>query len=209
MQMLEMGIPRANAELALEETGNVGVEVATEWLFLVPQHVLTQHLEERAAINSAHGPGSCRRDSRFESRDLDVPLSLEPRRAPLADVRVVAAGAKHTVVLTDKGVFAWGANAHGQLGLGDTESRALPCQVLALDGVGEAFVQASCGEAHTLLLAASGCVYGCGDCAAGQLTQRGTHVTAAAAAMRAGSGEVPPQAMEVAAAPMRRRRGLG
>ncbi len=31
--MVEMGIPGDQAELALHETGNVGVEVATEWLF--------------------------------------------------------------------------------------------------------------------------------------------------------------------------------
>ena len=31
--LVEMGIPEEQAELALSETGNVGVEVATEWLF--------------------------------------------------------------------------------------------------------------------------------------------------------------------------------
>lgn len=38
--MVEMGIPSDQAELALHETGNVGVEVAAEWLFAVPQDVL-------------------------------------------------------------------------------------------------------------------------------------------------------------------------
>jgi uncharacterized UBP type Zn finger protein len=33
MVMLEMGIPKHKAEQALTETGNMGVEVATEWLF--------------------------------------------------------------------------------------------------------------------------------------------------------------------------------
>jgi hypothetical protein len=33
MAMLEMGIPKHKAEVALTETGNMGVEVATEWLF--------------------------------------------------------------------------------------------------------------------------------------------------------------------------------
>jgi hypothetical protein len=42
--MSEMGIPSEQAELALHETGNVGVEVATEWLFSVPQDVLEIHL---------------------------------------------------------------------------------------------------------------------------------------------------------------------
>ena len=31
--LVEMGIPSEQAELALAETGNVGVEVAAEWLF--------------------------------------------------------------------------------------------------------------------------------------------------------------------------------
>ena len=42
--MAEMGIPSDQAELALHETGNVGVEVATEWLFSVPHDVLETHL---------------------------------------------------------------------------------------------------------------------------------------------------------------------
>lgn len=33
MALVEMGIPSEQAELALAETGNVGVEVAAEWLF--------------------------------------------------------------------------------------------------------------------------------------------------------------------------------
>lgn len=37
MAMLEMGIPKHKAEVALTETGNVGVEVATEWLFSAPE----------------------------------------------------------------------------------------------------------------------------------------------------------------------------
>ena len=42
--MAEMGIPSDQAELALHETGNVGVEGATEWLFSVPPDVLETHL---------------------------------------------------------------------------------------------------------------------------------------------------------------------
>ncbi|KFM29144.1 Ubiquitin-protein ligase E3A [Auxenochlorella protothecoides] len=42
--MLEMEIPQDRAELALHETGNVGVEVAAEWLFSVPDDVLETHL---------------------------------------------------------------------------------------------------------------------------------------------------------------------
>jgi uncharacterized UBP type Zn finger protein len=41
--MMEMGIPKHKAEVALSETGNVGVEVATEWLFSTPD---TSHFEQ-------------------------------------------------------------------------------------------------------------------------------------------------------------------
>jgi hypothetical protein len=41
--MMEMGIPKHKAEVALAETGNVGVEVATEWLFSAPD---TQQFEQ-------------------------------------------------------------------------------------------------------------------------------------------------------------------
>lgn len=53
--LMDMGIPKEKAELALIETKNHGVEVATEWLFSapessteqVPQQELSQQLEER------------------------------------------------------------------------------------------------------------------------------------------------------------------
>jgi Regulator of chromosome condensation (RCC1) repeat len=50
--MLEMGIPKHKAELALAETGNVGVEVATEWLFSAadaaqqPAEATAPHLQQ-------------------------------------------------------------------------------------------------------------------------------------------------------------------
>lgn len=43
MAMLEMGIPKHKAEVALTETGNVGVEVATEWLFSAPESAQFEH----------------------------------------------------------------------------------------------------------------------------------------------------------------------
>jgi len=45
----------------------------------------------------------------------------------------VAAGAMHSLVLTESGeVYAWGDNAFGQLGLGDTEDRLTPTKVTDL-----------------------------------------------------------------------------
>jgi alpha-tubulin suppressor-like RCC1 family protein len=47
---------------------------------------------------------------------------------PLAGL---ACGANHSLVVTVSGaVFAWGANSHGQLGLGDFEDRLVPTQAV-------------------------------------------------------------------------------
>ena len=70
--MMDMGIPNEKAELALSETGNVGVEVATEWLFSVPDHVLEKHL--------ASEPNTPVEATQQNSEDTRV---LLPRRVPL------------------------------------------------------------------------------------------------------------------------------
>ena len=77
MAMLEMGIARHHAELSLEETGNVGVEVATEWLFSLPPHVLRQRVAEREGI----GPPACPESQHSSAHE--VQRALEPRRVPL------------------------------------------------------------------------------------------------------------------------------
>ena len=70
--MMDMGIPNEKAELALSETGNVGVEVATEWLFSVPDHVLEKHL--------ASEPNTPVEAAQQSPEDTRV---LVPRRVPL------------------------------------------------------------------------------------------------------------------------------
>ena len=70
--MMDMGIPNEKAELALSETGNVGVEVATEWLFSVPDHVLEKHL--------ASEPNTPVEAAQQNPEDTRV---LVPRRVPL------------------------------------------------------------------------------------------------------------------------------
>jgi hypothetical protein len=43
------------------------------------------------------------------------------------NVQQISVGAQHSIALTDAGrVFAWGANSHGQLGVGDLLSRKSP-----------------------------------------------------------------------------------
>ncbi len=94
--MLEMGIPKAQAELALEETGGVGVEVATEWLFSLPPHVLSQHLAmrgleqqqmqhagtSRGAAASLGSPAFRGSQPAGAAKD-EVRGALEPRRVPV------------------------------------------------------------------------------------------------------------------------------
>lgn len=70
--MMDMGIPNEKAELALSETGNVGVEVATEWLFSVPDHVLEKHL--------ASEPNTPVEATQQSPEDTRV---LVPRRVPM------------------------------------------------------------------------------------------------------------------------------
>ena len=55
-------------------------------------------------------------------------------------------------------VFAFGANYNGQLGLGDTDNRAIPFRVEQLRG--KRIVQVSAGGGHSLALSVAGEVFG-------------------------------------------------
>ncbi|KAL3132600.1 hypothetical protein ABBQ32_009129 [Trebouxia sp. C0010 RCD-2024] len=153
--MMDMGIPNEKAELALSETGNVGVEVAAEWLFSVPDHVLEKHLasEPNTPVEAAQNP-----------EDHRVML---PRRVPLQHVRCVAAGGHHTVAVTDTAVCAWGSNSCGQLGTRTFMDKASPTEIKELEGARVDHV--ACGAQHTLFLCRDGTVYGCGSTEYGQL----------------------------------------
>lgn len=51
-------------------------------------------------------------------------------------VAQISAGRTHSLVLTEDGdVYSWGANASGQLGLGDTTTRSTPTKIAALSGL--------------------------------------------------------------------------
>lgn len=154
--MMDMGIPNEKAELALSETGNVGVEVATEWLFSVPDHVLEKHL--------ASEPNTPVEAAAQNPEDHRVML---PRRVPLQHVRCVAAGGHHTVAVTDTAVCAWGSNSCGQLGTRTFKDKASPTDIKELEGTGVDNV--ACGAQHTLFLCRDGTVYGCGSTEHGQL----------------------------------------
>lgn len=156
--MLDMGIPEDQAELALMETGNVGVEVAAEWLFSVPADVLESHLSGDSMMM----------DSPTASLDA-TPLSILqqtgivniPRRVPLQKVRNVAAGAHHTLACTDDDVYSWGCNSHGQLGNGTFKNEKHPYHIACLHG--HRITQVAAGSRHSVFLSVDGSIYACGD----------------------------------------------
>ena len=83
-----------------------------------------------------------------------------------AYLRMVETG-QHGNSSSIAGVYAWGLNAGGQLGIGDTRSRAAPVPVMPLMGRRVALV--ACGGYHTLLLMEDTALLAFGDNRRGQL----------------------------------------
>ncbi|MDR3202828.1 MAG: hypothetical protein LBT54_06830, partial [Bifidobacteriaceae bacterium] len=78
----------------------------------------------------------------------------------------VAAGSWHSLALTENGlVYAWGYNADGQLGLGDTAYRAVP-HLVALPAKA---VHVAAGSGHSLARTEDGRVFAWGNNDNGQL----------------------------------------
>eukprot|EP00049_Salpingoeca_infusionum_P016577 m.340471 g.340471 ORF g.340471 m.340471 type:complete len:1615 (-) comp16105_c0_seq2:2986-7830(-) len=63
-----------------------------------------------------------------------TPLVVEHFNLFQIKVHGVACGAEHTIVRTDDGLYAWGNNDMGQLGLGHFESRDKPTKIEELNG---------------------------------------------------------------------------
>ncbi len=92
--------------------------------------------------------------------DVDLPAGTT--------ITAVAAGAAHSLALTSTGAaLAWGNNADGQLGNGDTTNRSTPVDVDLPAGVTITAVAA--GGLHSLALTAAGAVVAWGRNASGQL----------------------------------------
>eukprot|EP00039_Didymoeca_costata_P003827 m.69931 g.69931 ORF g.69931 m.69931 type:complete len:1528 (+) comp12093_c0_seq7:85-4668(+) len=73
----------------------------------------------------------------------------------------VACGAEHTMAFGPDGLYAWGAGAHGKLGLGDEDNRNMPQLVPEVGRV----KQVACGGDFTLALLAdwTPLAWGCGS----------------------------------------------
>ncbi|ONM36451.1 regulator of chromosome condensation1 [Zea mays] len=82
-----------------------------------------------------------------------VPKLVDATSLENKNARSVSCGARHSAIITDEGeVFCWGWNKYGQLGLGDSMDRNVPCSV-PVDAYHP--LNVSCGWWHTLVLADS------------------------------------------------------
>jgi alpha-tubulin suppressor-like RCC1 family protein len=101
-----------------------------------------------------------------ESRPVPTPIT------ELGQVRVksLACGWSHSMILTDKGLWVFGAGSHGQLGLGDRDDKHAPHLIAFLEGSKVAqWKSVSCGFSHNALLLDNGNVYTWGSGLYGQL----------------------------------------
>jgi alpha-tubulin suppressor-like RCC1 family protein len=89
---------------------------------------------------------------------VTLPVGLTARR-------VVAGGNHALALLSDGGVYAWGRNANGQLGLGDQATRTAPTRVV----LPAAAVAIAAGRDFSLAVLTDGTVYAWGLNASGQL----------------------------------------
>ncbi|XP_044049751.1 probable E3 ubiquitin-protein ligase HERC4 [Siniperca chuatsi] len=82
-------------------------------------------------------------------------------------VQIAAGGEQSFALSVSGGVFGWGRNDSGQLGLGDTTDRHTPTPVLCLNM--KKTVRISCGKDHTAILTKTGAVFTFGSGQYGQL----------------------------------------
>jgi alpha-tubulin suppressor-like RCC1 family protein len=101
----------------------------------------------------------------------------------------LATGVNHACAVKDDGLYCWGANASGQLGLGDKSGKTTPQKINSLPVAAAEIKQISAGLSHTCLLSQAGAVYCWGDNALGQLNLVGvTEVLIPTAAPQLSSG---------------------
>lgn len=163
--MLEMGIEKASAEEALEQTGSLGVEMALEWLYAGERSGRTAVEEAASRSNRSIVPFSQAALPQQGSSPLDhVPrLVFGARRATW-----VQCGGSHTAFLTDEGrAFTFGLGRHGQLGHGITANVFSPREVALLSN--HFVVDVACGMHHTVFLTSEKRIFTCGSGEFGQL----------------------------------------
>uniref|UniRef100_A0A061R4H9 Regulator of chromosome condensation n=1 Tax=Tetraselmis sp. GSL018 TaxID=582737 RepID=A0A061R4H9_9CHLO len=101
----------------------------------------------------------------LEDRHALVPVGIRTK-SPIAKV---AAGADFSIAVTQDGrVYSWGANDHGQLGLGDTRDRSLP-ELISGSLAKHSVHQVSCGAEHVTVVTTNGHIFAWGSNGKGQL----------------------------------------
>jgi alpha-tubulin suppressor-like RCC1 family protein len=111
---------------------------------------------------------------------------------PSIDLVALAAGAAHSLALTDDGkVYAWGSNVSGQLGNGQTKNTSAPVQVRGLPA-GDRVISIAAAGNLSLALTRSGKLYTWGSNARGQLGNGGTALfSSVAVAVQTGTNGLP------------------
>jgi alpha-tubulin suppressor-like RCC1 family protein len=84
---------------------------------------------------------------------------------------VVACGGVHTACLTVDGLYMWGLNDEGQLGLPPSEARIVSVPRL-MTSARATFVSVACGAHHTVALTNNGQVFAWGLNSCGQVSAR-------------------------------------
>ncbi|XP_066977606.1 uncharacterized protein ca isoform X2 [Macrobrachium rosenbergii] len=79
----------------------------------------------------------------------------------------IACGKNHMLAITDNGVYGWGSNKYGQVGVGGTGRFPRPTLVCSLDGKG--IISIGCGQFHSLGVSEDGKLYTWGWGVHGQL----------------------------------------
>jgi hypothetical protein len=102
------------------------------------------------------GSGACGRLGHGDEKLQSAPKRVEALVGVKA--KQVACGFDHTALCTEDGqMYTFGNGRNGQLGLVDTEHKASPALVQALEG--KHIVQVKCGCYHTMALTSSGYVF--------------------------------------------------
>jgi len=101
-----------------------------------------------------------KRKPRKKKQNFTRPVVCKVLNSLELEIKKIAGGVSHTVLLTKKGeVYSWGRNHYGQLGHGiDDEMVEEPRKIENIERV----VDIACGALHTVLVTRDGVVYAFG-----------------------------------------------